>query len=409
MSVDIDNIYDHIKKAKKVLSKFLHKTPLDSSKTFSRMTNAEGFFLKLENLQKTGSFKPRGALYKIINLSEDQRKRGVVAVSAGNHAQGVAFAASIYGVSAKIIMPIFAPISKILATRAYGAEVVLYGETFDEATTKVNEIIEKEGRVLVHPYDDPFVIAGQGTIGLEILEDLKNPDIVVVPVGGGGLISGIAVALKKKLGDKVRIVGVQTEAYPGVLAALGKAKLPERKMFTLADGIAVKKPGKITTQIIRELVDDLVTVNDKEIARAIFLLLERAKTIVEGAGAVSLAAILSGKIDVKGKKVVAILSGGNIDITKLVRILNRELILQKRLVKLTVIVPDVPGSLFRLLSVLAKVRVNVTDIDMEKYDPFVNPQEVIVEIVAEIPVEETLKELLREIQALGYKVEVNEF
>ena len=194
MSALIDEIFGHIKKARNVLKGVIHKTPLDKSRTFSRLTKAKCVYLKLENLQKTGSFKPRGAYYKIYMLSDEEKKRGVVAVSSGNHAQGVAYASSMQGVSAKIVMPIFTPISKILATRSYGAEVILYGETFDEAVRKVNEIIEKEERMLIHPYDDKYVIAGQGTIGMEIIEDLKKPDVVVVPVGGGGLISGISIA-----------------------------------------------------------------------------------------------------------------------------------------------------------------------------------------------------------------------
>jgi len=404
----IDEIYNHIKKAKKVLEGVVHKTPLDKSETFSKMTKAKCIYLKLENLQKTGSFKPRGAYYKISSLSQEEKSRGVVAISSGNHAQGVAYAASIQGVSAKIIMPIFAPISKILATKAYGAEVVLYGETFDQAAEKVKEIIEKEKRTLIHPYDDKFIIAGQGTIGLEILENLKKPDIVVVPVGGGGLISGIAIAIKKKLGDKVKIIGVQSEAYPGVMAKLGLIKLPEKKIHTIADGIAIKKPGELTTKIISELVDDMITVSDDEIAYAIFMLLERAKTLVEGAGAVGLAAVLSGKIDVENKDVAVVISGGNMDITRLIKILNRELVALKRLVKLDVTMPDIPGALPRLLDSIAKTRINVVDITIEKYSPYIKPQEVIAEIIVEVPVLETLNELIKEAEKLGYRMEISE-
>ncbi|MEX0568688.1 MAG: threonine ammonia-lyase [Candidatus Njordarchaeota archaeon] len=404
----IDEIYNHIKKAKKVLEGVVHKTPLDKSETFSKMTKAKCIYLKLENLQKTGSFKPRGAYYKISSLSQEEKSRGVVAISSGNHAQGVAYAASIQGVSAKIIMPIFAPISKILATKAYGAEVVLYGETFDQAAEKVKEIIEKEKRTLIHPYDDKFIIAGQGTIGLEILENLKKPDIVVVPVGGGGLISGIAIAIKKKLGDKVKIIGVQSEAYPGVMAKLGLIKLPEKKIHTIADGIAIKKPGELTTKIISELVDDMITVSDDEIAYAIFMLLERAKTLVEGAGAVGLAAVLSGKIDVENKDVAVVISGGNMDITRLIKILNRELVALKRLVKLDVTMPDIPGALSRLLDSIAKTRINVVDITIEKYSPYIKPQEVIAEIIVEVPVLETLNELIKEAEKLGYRMEISE-
>jgi len=404
----IDEIFGHIKKARNVLKGVIHKTPLDKSRTFSEMAKAKCIYLKLENLQKTGSFKPRGAYYKIYMLSDAEKKRGVVAVSSGNHAQGVAYASSMQGVSAKIVMPIFAPISKILATKSYGAEVILYGETFDEAVKKVDEIIGKEGRILIHPYDDKYVIAGQGTIGMEIIEDLKNPDVVVVPVGGGGLISGISIAIKKKLGDRVKIVGVQSDAYPGVLAKLRKIKLPEKPRYTIADGIAIKKPGELTTKIIGELVDDLVTVSDDEIAHAIFLLLERAKTLVEGAGAVGLAAVLSGKINVEGKNVVVVISGGNMDMTRLIKIMNRELIIRKRLVKLYVSMPDVPGALSRLLSIIARTRINVVDIGIEKYSPHMEPSEALAEIIVEVPIEETLKKLISEAQEAGYHIEIKE-
>jgi len=405
----IDEIYEHIKKARKVLRNVVHKTPLDRSGTFTKISGAKNVYLKLENLQKTGSFKPRGAYYKIYNLSPEEKSRGVVAVSSGNHAQGVAYAASIQNVSAKIVMPIFTPISKIIATRSYGAEVILHGLTFDDAAEKAREIIESEGRVLVHPYDDKFIVAGQGTIGLEILEDLKEPDIVVVPIGGGGLISGISIALKKKLKERVRIIGVQTEAYPGVLAKLGMTRFPEKPMSTIADGIAIKTPGELTTRIIGDLVDDIVTVNDDEIAYAIFMLLERAKTVVEGAGAVALAALLAGKIDAKNKNVVTIISGGNIDMTRLIRIINRELVRQRRLIRLTVVMPDMPGSLSRLLDILAQTRINVVDINIDKYSPHVEPQKVEVEIVAEIPISETLEILMSKIEDIGYYVENAEF
>jgi len=409
MSSLLDEIHNHIKKAKKILQGVVHKTPLDRSRTFTELSGAKNVYLKLENLQKTGSFKPRGAYYKIYNLSPEEKSHGVVAVSSGNHAQGVAYAASIQNVSAKIVMPIFAPISKIIATRSYGAEVILHGVTFDEAAEKAKEIIENEKRVLVHPYDDKYVIAGQGTIGLEILEDLKGPEVVIVPIGGGGLISGISIALKKKLKDKVKIIGVQSEAYPGVLAKLGMAKFPEKPLFTIADGIAIKHPGELTSRIIGDLVDDIVTVSDDEIAYAIFMLLERAKTVVEGAGAVALAALLAGKVDAKNKNVVTVVSGGNIDMTRLIKIINRELIRQKRLVRLSVTMPDIPGALSRLLDILAQTRINVVDIVIDKYSPYVKPQQAEVEVVAEIPIPKVLEELMESIRRLGYYVEVAEF
>ena len=401
----IRRIYNKILEADKVLEGIIHRTPLDKSRTFSQMVKGE-VYLKLENLQKTGSFKVRGAYYKIHKLSDDDKKRGVVAASAGNHAQGVAYAASMAGVHAKIVMPIFAPIAKILATRSYNAEVVLHGTTFDESLAKALEISQIEKRTFIHAFDDEDVIAGQGTIGLEILRALPNPDIVVVPIGGGGLISGISIAIKKKLGDNVKIIGVQTEAFPGALEAVKGVEAKVKPWATIADGIAVKKPGRITTEIIKELVDDIITVNDDEISRAIFLLLERGKTLAEGAGAVSLAGLLSGKIDAKGKKVVCVISGGNIDFTLLTKIISRELVRMQRLVRIRAVMPDRPGALSRILSILAEARINIVDIFSEKYDVRNPPYEASMEIVMEVTEEQKLLNLLDKLRREGYEFEI---
>ncbi|MEX2690886.1 MAG: threonine ammonia-lyase [Candidatus Njordarchaeum guaymaensis] len=399
---ELDAIYRRIIEAKSLLNGVIHKTPLDRSKTFSQMTSSE-VYLKLENLQKTGSFKIRGAYYKIKKLPSDLKEKGIIAASAGNHAQGVAFAASKAGVKSTIIMPEWAPIAKILATKSYGANVVLYGTTFDEAYNKALELAKEQGFTFIHPFDDLDIIAGQGTIGLEILEDLPNPDIIVVPIGGGGLISGISIALRKKLRDHIRIVGVQTKAFPSMIK--NQYSIDKTQKFTIADGIAVKKPGKYTKEIISKLVDDIITVDDNEIARAIFLLLERAKTVAEGAGAISLAAILSGQIDVKNKKVVAVISGGNIDLTLLTKIINRELVRFRRLVKLKITLPDRPGSLKDVLTTFTSARINIIDIQSERYEPRILPSEAEVTITAEIPEPDLLNEIVKKLRKSNIFVE----
>ncbi|MHA1589773.1 MAG: threonine ammonia-lyase [Candidatus Njordarchaeales archaeon] len=397
----IDNIYKSILEAKGILENIIHKTPLDLSRTFSEICGGK-VFLKLENLQKTGSFKVRGAYYKISKLSYDAKRRGVIAASAGNHAQGVAYSAKMAGVPCKIVMPIFAPIAKIQATKSYGAEVILYGINFDEAYIKAREIAERNRLTFIHAFDDPQIIAGQGTIGLEILEVLPNPDIIVIPIGGGGLISGISIALRKKLGRKIKIIGVQSEAYPSMAMRIKGISLKKKPLYTIADGIAVKKPGELTSKIISELVDDIIVVNDDEIARAIFLLLERAKTLAEGAGAISLAAVLSGEIDVRGKKVVCIISGGNISMSTLMKILGREQVRLGRLLRLRGRLPDYPGSLRNVLSILSEAYVNVVDIISEKYDPRIPPSEAEIELVVEAPSEEKLEKLLKRLEKEGY-------
>ena len=404
MSNWIDKIFPLILEAKRTISKYIKRTPLDLSATFSRMTNAK-IYLKLENLQKTGSFKVRGALFKISNLTEEEKKRGVIAASAGNHAQGVAYAASMLGIKSVIVMPIFAPLAKIEATKNYGAEVILYGETFDEALNKALEIAKERGLTFIHPYDDPYIIAGQGTIGLEILEDLRDIDIAVIPIGGGGLISGISIALKKALGDKVKIIGVQTEAFPSYYyLKRGIAPLKLQRKITIADGIAVKSVGKITKEIIDKIVDDIVLVNDDEISRAIYLLLERSKILAEGAGAAALAAILSGKINVEGKNVVVLVSGGNMDMSLLAKIIVRELVKDKKLVRIAGVIPDRPGSLSKLLAVLAKAKVNIVDIYHNRYSSSIPPGFAEVDIIAEVHDVNLLKEYLTILEKENYPV-----
>lgn len=367
------------------------------------MTGGE-VYLKLENLQKTGSFKVRGAYYKMWTLG-DAAKKGVVAASAGNHAQGVAFAAKLLGVKATIVMPLVAPLSKILATRSYGAEVVLYGNVIDESMKKAYEIVEQTGATLIHPYDDPAVIAGQGTISLELLEQMSEPpDVVVIPIGGGGLISGNAVVLKKRLGNKVKVIGVEPSYLPKYSMSLkeGKPVNITGAVSGLMDGLIVKTAGKLTFELIRDLVDDVVTVDDREVARAMFLLLERGKTLAEGAGAASLAAILEGKVNVKGKRVVALISGGNVDLTRLANIINYELFRTKRLIKLVGTVPDQPGYLDRVLRKLADARFNVIDIRHDRFSPSLVPGYAMVEVLVEAPDPDAVPEALQALKADGF-------
>ena len=398
----LESIYEDIVKAGEVLRGVVHTTPLDYSATFSRLTGAD-VYLKLENLQKTGSFKVRGAYYKIWNLSDEEKRKGVVAASAGNHAQGVAYAASRQGVSAKIVMPISAPLAKIEATRNYGAEVVLHGRVYDEAYQKAIEIAEAEGRVFVHPFDDAKVIAGQGTIALEILKQMNQPpDVVVVPVGGGGLISGIAVGLRRHLGSNIKIIGVEPSYADKMKKSIEKGRPVQVEARPgLMDGLVTKKPGELTYKLVSELVDDIVTVTDSEVAHTIFMLLERSKILAEGAGAAALAAIIGGKIDVSGKRVVAIISGGNMDLTRLTTLVERELVRANRIVRIRGAVPDQPGQLNRVLEVLAKARFNIIDIRHDRLVPFLDPGWAAIEVIAEAPSEELVDEIIAELNAMG--------
>lgn len=398
----IDRIYKDIIEAKTLLKGVIHLTPLDFSNTLSKMTGGE-IYLKLENLQKTGSFKVRGAYYKISKLIRRKKVKGVVAASAGNHAQGVAYAASKANVKAKIVMPIFTPLAKVMATESYGAEVILHGRIFDESYDFAKKLAEEEGLDLIPPFEDPEIIAGQGTIGLEILENLDDIDTVIVPIGGGGLISGISIALKKKLGDRIQVIGVQSEEYPSMYNEYKGEALKPKHMYTIAEGIAVKKPGKLTGSIIKKLVDNIVLVSDDAISRAIFLLLERGKILAEGAGAASVAALLENKVDAEGKKVVAIISGGNLNMTTLTRIISRELIRLKRLIKLRGRMPDRPGALSEVLSMLASANINVIDVSSERYDPFIPPSEAEVNIVIEVRSQEVITKLIDDLKEKGFE------
>ncbi len=308
----------NIKKAQKILDGNARKTPLVKSFYLTSKTGGE-IYLKLENMQLTGSFKFRGAFNKISQLTNEEKERGVIACSAGNHAQGVALSSHLLRIKSKIVMPTSAPQAKVDATRGYGSEVILYGDTFDDAKAKCEEIIKETGETYLHPYDDVEVMAGQGTIGLDILDDMWDVDTVIVPIGGGGIISGIAVALKS-FNPSINIIGVQAENVHGMKASYDAGEIVSHyKAPTIADGCAVKIPGNLTFEIVKDLVDDIVTVSEEELEVAMKDLLQRGKAVVEGAGALATAALLAGKIDkyVKGKKVVAVISGGNVDLKRI--------------------------------------------------------------------------------------------
>ena len=387
------------------LAPILHHTELDRSTTFSAMTGGK-IYLKCENRQKTGSFKIRGASNKLAAMADRGEHCPVVASSAGNHAQGVAYAASKFGIPATIVMPKAAPIAKIQATEGYGANVVLHGDCYDDAYARAMEICKQEGAAFLHPYNDPDVIAGQGTLGLEILSDLPYVDMIVVPAGGGGLLAGVAAAVKQ-INPRVKVYGVQAEGADAIARSFAEKKLITTDYSaTIADGIAVKAPGDMTVALINKYVDGVVTVSDAEIANAILLLMERCKQIVEPAGATPLAAVLSGKINVKGKRVVCVMSGGNIDVSFIQSIIERGLVARHRRMKLKVKLLDKPGSLVQLLNVIADAGANVLSVDHDKLHLSLNPNETIVRIACEVGGQKHGDALVESLTGLGYQVTV---
>jgi len=389
--------------AQERLRPILHHTELDLSSTFSGMTGGQ-IYLKCENRQKTGSFKIRGASNKIASMVEKGECCPVVASSAGNHAQGVAYAASKFGIPATIVMPKAAPIAKVQATEGYGAKVVLAGDCYDDAYARACQICEEEGAKFLHPYNDVDVIAGQGTLGLEILTELPDVDTVIVPAGGGGLLAGVACAIKQ-LKPQVKVYGVQAEGADAIARSYReKCHVCTDSAATIADGIAVKVPGDITVELINRYADGVVTVSDSEIAEAILLLIERCKQIVEPAGATPLAAVLHGKIDVEGKKVVCVMSGGNIDVSFVSGIIERGLVARNRKMRFTVTLLDKPGSLVQMLNVLAESSANILTIEHDKVSQGLNPNEITVHVACEVGGAEHGKMVLDKLKARGYKI-----
>jgi threonine dehydratase len=359
--------YDDIVKARNLLQTTIRKTPLQHSNTFSRLAGTN-VFLKLECLQLTGSFKVRGALAKVGSLSEKQAGYGVIAASAGNHAQGVAFASARKNVPCTIIMPQNASPAKVAATKSYGATVIQQGLNYDEAWEATKEIAKEQGKTIIHAFDDPDVIAGQGTIGLELLEDLSDADRIYLPVGGGGLAAGISIAIKAKK-PHVKIIGVESKAFPAMKESIAKGSLQSVKAgYTIADGISVKSPGRLTYEIVSKHLDDIVLVDDTAIVKTMFLLMERAKLVVEPAGAASLAYLLSNGQQVAGRneKVVSLLSGGNVDMYLLGQVVTKGLMQMGRLIKIFILLPDKPGALKDVVDGIAELSVNIVEVEHDR-------------------------------------------
>jgi threonine dehydratase len=357
---------EDILKARELLGGTVRKTPLQSSKTFSGLAGTN-LFLKLECLQVTGSFKVRGAFVKVSKLSDKQAGYGVIAASAGNHAQGVAYAAAIKKIPCTIVMPQTASPAKVAATRSYGAKVVRRGANYDEAWEATQEIAKAEGKTIIHAFDDPDVIAGQGTIGREILEDLPDVDRIYLPVGGGGLAAGVAIAVKSKR-PNVKIIGVESKAFPAMKESVAKGSLQSTKLgYSIADGIAVKQPGRLTYEIVSKYLDDVVLVDDVSIVKTMFLLMERAKLVVEPAGAASLAYLLSnGNHAGKKDKVATILSGGNVDMYLLGQVVAKGLMQMGRMLKIFILLPDKPGALKGVVDSIAELSINIVEVEHDR-------------------------------------------
>lgn len=389
---------DDIRAAQARLSGHVELTPCVHSRTLSQITGAE-VYLKFENLQFTASFKERGALNKLVHLTPEQCATGVIAVSAGNHAQGVAYHAQRLGIPAVIVMPRFTPMVKVERTRGFGAEVVLSGDTFDDTKAEAARIAAARGLTMVHPYDDPDVIAGQGTIALEMLEQQPGLDCIVVAVGGGGLISGIATAARA-VKPEVRIVGVQTDQFPSMYAAFKGVELPSA-VATLAEGIAVKRPGELTLPIVRRLVDDVLLVAEGDIEQAIVMLLEIEKTVVEGAGAAGLAALLRHPENFAGRKVGLILCGGNIDPMVLADIIERGMVRAGRLTRIRVHTRDVPGELARVATLIGQAGANIEEVEHQRAFTTLPVQNAELEFVLQTRGPDHIEEVLDTLRRAG--------
>ena len=376
-------------------------SPCTHSETFSNLTG-NSIFLKLDNQQRTGAFKERGALNKLLTLSQEERKHGVIAASAGNHARGVAYHAGRHSIRARIFMPLPTPLTKVSSTRAYGADVILEGANYDEAYEKAVENGARDHLTLIHAFDDEAVIAGQGTLGLEILEQQPDIEAIVVPIGGGGLIGGIACAAKE-MNPAVKVYGVQPARIPSMKAAIAAGKpVALRSATTIADGIAVRRAGERTFPLVQKYVDEIATVEEEEIANAILLLLEREKTLAEGAGAAALAAVLNRKLPLAGQRVAVLVCGGNIDVTLLARIIERGLVKDGRLVRLRVHLPDYPGALHRLTGILADHRANIVETAYDRAYHGVNLGDTAIDITMETRGPDHIAELLSALLSAGY-------
>lgn len=392
---------DDIYIAQKTLEPILRKTELIESAFFSQECGNR-VFMKPENFQVTGSFKIRGAYYKISKLSEEEKSRGVIAASAGNHAQGVGYAAQMLGVKATIVMPETTPIIKVEATKKFGVQVVLHGDTYDDAYHKARELETKHGYVFVHPFDDFDIMLGQGTVALEVLMDLENVDKILVPIGGGGLISGIGMAAKM-LKPSIKIIGVEPEGACCISRSMEEKRITElKRVDTVAEGVAVKRPGDLTFEAIKEFVDEVITVTDLDIIEAILLLMERHKMVTEGAGALSVAGLK--KLAPEGKNVVCVISGGNIDISTISAIINRALVLRGRQFCFTVNLPDKPGELLYVAKILADLRANVIKLEHNQSKVIDRFKLVQLEITVETNGHDHVCQIQAELKRRGYEI-----
>ena len=393
----IDNVY----KANRVLKEIARKTDVIPA---PKLCKGVDLYLKTENLQITGSFKVRGAYYKMTQLSAEEKARGVIACSAGNHAQGVALAAQKNGIKSVICLPDGAPISKVEATKSYGAEVCLVEGVYDDAYQKALQLRDEKGYTFIHPFDDEDVIAGQGTIALELIEQIPDLDVIVVPIGGGGLISGIAYTAKT-LNPHIKVYGVQAKGAPSMKNSVAHGQVEElSSVSTIADGIAVKKPGDLTYELCSKYVDEIVTVTDDEISAAILALMEQHKLVTEGAGAAGVAAVMFGKLDVKGKKTVCVLSGGNVDVTILSRVISRGLLMSGRNCQLLIELMDKPGQLKNVARIIADLGGNVTSVSHERSNEGSEVNGCYLRIVLETRNFEHIQQIRQALKDFGFKL-----
>lgn len=394
---------EKIKEARENIKDVVTKTPLLYSNVFSKSSNNE-VYMKCENLQLTGAYKLRGALNKIISLSEEEKAKGVICSSAGNHAQGVAYASSLMGVKSSIVMPETTPYLKVESTKNYGGNIILHGKCYDDAFLKAKTIEEDEGKVFIHPFNDIDVICGQGTIALEIFEEINDLDYILVPIGGGGLISGISVAAKS-LNPNIKIIGVQAEGAPSMALSIKKDKICTLdSVNTIADGISVKTPGSKTFEIVREYVDDIITVSENDIVNAFLLLVEKHKLVAEASGVVTLAALK--KLRVKNKKVCCILSGGNIDMLTISTLINNGLVSKGRLFCFSIELKNVPGELLKISEILAKENANVVKLEHNQFKAINRIHNVLLEVTVETNGHEHIEKVINSFEREKYSIRV---
>ncbi len=394
---------EKIKEARENIKDVVTKTQLLYSNVFSKSSNNE-VYMKCENLQLTGAYKLRGALNKIISLSEEEKAKGVICSSAGNHAQGVAYASSLMGVKSSIVMPETTPYLKVESTKNYGGNIILHGKCYDDAFLKAKTIEEEEGKVFIHPFNDIDVICGQGTIALEIFEEINDLDYILVPIGGGGLISGISVAAKS-LNPNIKIIGVQAEGAPSMALSIKKDKICTLdSVNTIADGISVKTPGSKTFEIVREYVDDIITVSENDIVNAFLLLVEKHKLVAEASGVVTLAALK--KLRVKNKKVCCILSGGNIDMLTISTLINNGLVSKGRLFCFSIELKNVPGELLKISEILAKENANVVKLEHNQFKAINRIHNVLLEVTVETNGHEHIEKVINSFEREKYSIRV---